>query len=110
MKRPAKIAAVKAKYAARHENENGPQGNKFGIRLARTRHRARLNDGMVKTLSRAFTKIVKSLSRVVRQLDGPGMQASGSIVGQQIYTPGTPCTACTAGSICTATEGLCTLP
>ncbi|VDO61752.1 unnamed protein product [Heligmosomoides polygyrus] len=35
---------------------------------------------------------------------------SGNIVGQQIYTPGTPCTACAAGSTCNPSEALCTLP
>ncbi|VDO61754.1 unnamed protein product [Heligmosomoides polygyrus] len=35
---------------------------------------------------------------------------SGNVVGQQIYTPGTPCTACAAGSTCNPSEALCTLP
>nr|AEP82911.1 venom allergen/ancylostoma secreted protein-like 1 isoform 1 [Heligmosomoides bakeri] len=106
------------------------------------------------TFTTATQDIVKSLWRVVRQVNGPGMQVTfkaqhvgtpiasftqmawaasrrlgcavarcptayiavcnyepiGNIVGQQIYTPGTPCTACTYGSTCTATQGLCTLP
>ncbi|VDO61759.1 unnamed protein product [Heligmosomoides polygyrus] len=32
------------------------------------------------------------------------------IMFQQIYTPGTPCTACAAGSSCNPSEALCTLP
>uniref|UniRef100_A0A8L8JQ17 SCP domain-containing protein n=1 Tax=Heligmosomoides polygyrus TaxID=6339 RepID=A0A8L8JQ17_HELPZ len=35
---------------------------------------------------------------------------SGNVVGQQIYTPGTPCTACAAGSTCNPSQALCTLP
>nr|AEP82914.1 venom allergen/ancylostoma secreted protein-like 1 isoform 4 [Heligmosomoides bakeri] len=106
------------------------------------------------TYTTATREIVKSLWRVVRQVNGPGMKVTfkaqhvgtpiasftqmawaasrrlgcavarcptayvvvcnyepiGNIVGQQIYTPGTPCTACTYGSTCTATQGLCTLP
>nr|AEP82913.1 venom allergen/ancylostoma secreted protein-like 1 isoform 3 [Heligmosomoides bakeri] len=106
------------------------------------------------TFTTATQEIIKSLWKVVRQVNGPGMKVTfkaqhvgtpiasftqmawaatrklgcavarcptayvavcnyepiGNIVGQQIYTPGTPCTACTAGSTCTASQGLCTLP